>query len=149
MIIYKQGNILDSTAQCLVNPVNCVGISGKGLALEFKRKYPLMFASYKQMCDAKALDIGNLAFWSPPAHGKSVLICLFPTKKHWRQSSSVDIIERGLRAYVEYSVKFPIESVAFPRLGCGLGNLNFELEVQPLMEKYLSHLTYPVEIYTP
>lgn len=151
MILYRQGNIFDSKAHCLVNPVNCIGVMGGGLALQFKHHYPVMFGMYAKLCAEQQLDIGKIAFWHPPEiyNNTSQIICLFPTKYHWRNPSTVEIVEAGLRAYIEYAVTIPITSVAFPQLGCGLGGLDFKMQVEPLMIKYLGALPYPVEIYVP
>ena len=102
MIVLKSGSIFDSSAQCLVNPVNCVGVMGKGLALDFKRRYPDMFGKYAQLCSKNELSIGRIAFWKPK-HTTDPIICLFPTKNHWREKSTPEIIEEGLRQYVKYA----------------------------------------------
>lgn len=148
MITYVVGeSIFDSKAQCLVNPVNTVGIMGKGLALEFKRHYPDMFSSYRKMCEEGALKIGQVAFWAPknrPNH----IICIFPTKVHFRNKSFIHNIEKGLQSFVKYAPIMNITSAAFPKLGCGLGGLDFENHVQPLMERILGETNLDIEIYT-
>ena len=140
MIEYIEGDIFESPAQVIVNTVNTVGVMGKGLALAFKKRYPDMFERYKQACDNDALTIGKLMLFYEADHW----LLLFPTKKHWRNPSKLEYIEAGLAKFVSsYAVK-SITSVAFPRLGCGNGGLNWE-EVRPLMERYLSPL--PIDIY--
>lgn len=146
MITLKSGSIFTSHAQCIVNPVNCVGVMGKGLALEFKRRYPDMFSRYHVLCNKGDISVGKIAFWKSKT-GTDPIICLFPTKNHWRERSTVDIIEQGLRQYVKYAPNMNITSAAFPKIGCGLGGLNFELQVAPLMKFYLDPLPYEVEIY--
>lgn len=146
MITFKSGSIFTSQAQCIVNPVNCVGVMGKGLALEFKKRYPDMFSRYHALCNKGEISVGKIAFWKPKI-GDDPIICLFPTKNHWREKSTVSIIEQGLQQYVKYSPKLDITSAAFPKIGCGLGGLSFELQVAPLMKFYLDPLPYEVEIY--
>ena len=145
MIRYLNGSIFDSPAQCLVNPVNCVGVMGKGLALDFKRRYPKMFESYVNICKAGELKPGKLVFYTESA--LSHTICLFPTKIDWRHPSKVEYIESGLLAFVKYYNEWDIKSVAMPHLGCGLGGLSFALHFQPLAEKILGELPIEVLIY--
>lgn len=151
MITYKQGDIFESDAQVLVNPVNTVGVMGKGLALEFKKRYPEMFRSYKELCSNKQLVVGNPHLWVGTSGS---YIILFPTKKHWRQPSKELYIKGGLRVIAQairtgtLCMFHPINSIAFPALGCGLGGLNFETQVKPLMETYLSDLPINIEVYT-
>lgn len=115
-------SIFYSNAQALVNPVNCVGIMGKGLALEFKRRYPNNFASYQRAC-AVGLEIGNLH--TCEEDGK--LIINFPTKKHWKAPSKYEYILEGLLTLAELIKQKQIKSIAIPRLGCGLGGLDWNI----------------------
>lgn len=146
MIEYCKGDLLESSAQCLVNPVNCVGVMGKGLALEFKKKYPDMFSVYRKCCKEETLRIGQIIFYQLKEK-PSKIICLFPTKYHWRERSKLSTIEIGMKLFLEYAPKMKIKTVAFPQLGCGLGGLNFKMQVQPLMEKYLRESVFNSSIY--
>ena len=97
MITYLKGDIFSSPAQVLINTVNTVGVMGKGVALEFKKRYPEMFSAYERVCKAKQLEIGKLFLWKGPE--KWVL--MFPTKVHWRNRiSAVGLWKRrfGLEA---------------------------------------------------
>ena len=143
MISYKSGNIFTSELQVLVNPVNTVGIMGKGLAKHFKTRYPVMYDNYKIVCDNHSLKIGNLHLFR--AEDKWILN--FPTKAHWRGKSKVEYIEAGLKHFVSIYKDESIESTAFPMLGCGLGGLDWDFQVKPLMEYYLTDLGIPIEIY--
>lgn len=143
MILYVKGNLLQSPAQVLVNTVNTVGVMGKGIALEFKRIYPEMFAKYRELCERGQFRIGMLWLYKSP--NKWVLN--FPTKKHWRNPSKVEYIEAGLRKFVSSYVDLGIHSIAFPALGCGNGQLDFESQVKPLLEKHLRNLPIEVFIY--
>ncbi|MEG0864863.1 MAG: macro domain-containing protein [Clostridia bacterium] len=142
MITYIEGNIFHSPAQVIVNTVNTVGVMGKGLALSFKKKYPIMFEEYSRACEKHQLSIGKLMFYYAPDHW----ILLFPTKENWRNPSKMEYIEKGLRKFANTYADQGITSIAFPRLGCGNGALNWE-EVRPLMEKYLKPLPIKVYIY--
>lgn len=140
MLQFIQSSILDSQAQTVVNTVNTVGVMGKGLAHAFREKYPSMFAAYKNLCDNKQFDVGQLWLW----RGSNQWILNFPTKKHWRNPSKIEYIEKGLEKFVaNYEVR-GIREISFPRLGCGNGGLQWEL-VKPVMEKYLDSL--PIQIY--
>ena len=143
MIIYVKGDYFNSSAQVLTNTVNTEGVMGKGLALEFKKKYPQMYKTYKEKCESGAFGIGNLMLCKE--HGHSVL--LFPTKTSWRKKSELEYIEAGLIKFAKNWDKLGITSIAFPKLGCGLGGLEWNI-VKPLMEKYLSRLPITVYIYT-
>ena len=142
MIKYIKGNIFDSKCAVLVNPVNCVGVMGKGLALEFKKRYSAMFQTYKNVCYTRELLPGRPMF----VHGSNKSIILFPTKYHWKERSRIIYIRDGLEAIANGYKLFNIKSIAFPKLGCGLGGLDWK-EVKPLMEQYLSKLDIDVEIY--
>lgn len=140
MIKYIEGDIFDSPAQVIVNTVNTVGVMGKGLALSFKQRYPEMFAAYRTACEKHQLTIGKLMLWHAPDHW----LLLFPTKENWRHPSRIEYIEKGLNKFVNTYAERNINSIAFPRLGCGNGELNWT-DVKPLMEKYLALL--PIDIY--
>lgn len=142
MLTYIQGDIFSSPAQVLVNTVNTVGVMGKGIALEYKKRYPEMFNQYKVQCDNHKLLIGKLMLWYGPDHW----ILQFPTKEHWRNPSKMEYIEKGLMAFVNKYADYNISSIAFPKLGCGNGELDWT-KVKPLMEKYLKNLPIDVYIY--
>lgn len=140
MLIYHRTNLLDSNAQTLVNTVNCVGVMGKGLAAEFKQRYPDMFVAYKRICDAKMLEPGKLWLWQ----GADRWVLNFPTKKHWRHPSRIEWIEAGLEKFVAEYSRRGITDISFPRLGCGNGGLKWD-DVRPVMERYLAPL--PINVY--
>lgn len=135
------GNIFGSPAKTLVNPVNTVGVMGKGLAKEFKKRYPEMFKEYQLYCKQGSLDIGKL--WLYKTDHKWILN--FPTKKSWRSPSKIEYIEAGLSKLTLTYAEKGITSIAFPLLGCGNGGLDWETGVQPLFKKYLNKL--PMDIY--
>lgn len=136
MLIYINGDMFSSPAQVLVNTVNTVGVMGKGVALTFKKIYPDMYDQYKIFCDNRQLTIGKLQLYKTP--GKWILN--FPTKENWRNPSKLEYIEAGLKKFSNTYKEKGIKSIAFPMLGCGNGGLDFETQVKPLMDKYLSSL---------
>lgn len=142
MIRYIEGDIFKSPAQVLVNTVNTVGVMGKGIALEFKKRYPDMFETYREACEKRRLKTGSLILCYEPDHW----VLLFPTKEHWRNPSRLDYIESGLSKFCRTYAEKGISSIAFPRLGCGNGELNWT-DVQPIMEKYLKDLPLDTYIY--
>lgn len=141
MITYVIGDLLKSPADVLVNTVNTVGVMGKGIANDFKKIYPEMFTQYQKLCEKGLFNIGQL--WIFKTKNKWVLN--FPTKKHWRNPSKIEYIEAGLDKFVKTYAEKGITSISFPMLGCGNGELNWETEVRPLMEKYLKNI--PIDIY--
>jgi O-acetyl-ADP-ribose deacetylase (regulator of RNase III) len=143
MITYVKGNLFQSPAKVLVNTVNTVGVMGKGIALEFKRIYPDMFREYQGLCERGQLRIGTLHLFKTPH--KWVLN--FPTKQHWRQPSRLEYVEQGLQTFSRLCIENGIASAAFPPLGCGNGQLDYETQVRPLMEKYLDPLSIPIFVY--
>jgi O-acetyl-ADP-ribose deacetylase (regulator of RNase III) len=142
VLTYIHTSILDSKAQTVTNTVNTVGVMGKGLASAMKRRYPEMFREYARLCAARKFDIGQLWLWKAP----NQWILNFPTKRHWRNPSQLSYIEVGLRKFVLEYERRGIWEIAFPRLGCGNGNLDWA-DVRPLMERYLANLPIPVYIH--
>ena len=140
MIKYIEGDIFKSPAQVIVNTVNTVGVMGKGLALSFKQRYPEMFKQYKNVCEKNLFAIGKLMLVYEADHW----ILLFPTKESWRNPSKIEYIEKGLAKFVKSYAEKNITSIAFPRLGCGNGELDWN-DVKPIMERYLKDL--PIDIY--
>lgn len=142
VVEYVTSSLFESPAQTLVNTVNTVGVMGKGIANDFRRLYPEMFARYRAFCTQGRFSVGQLYLYRTPH--KWVLN--FPTKQHWRHPSRVEWIERGLAKFVETYSQHGITSVAFPQLGTGNGGLAWE-SVQPLMERYLKQVRIPVYIH--
>ncbi|MBM7323986.1 macro domain-containing protein [Agrobacterium sp. S2] len=133
---------MESSAQTLVNTVNCVGVMGKGLAKAFKDRDPEMYSAYKRICDDGLLKPGKLWLWK----GQPNWVLNFPTKIHWRNPSKLEWIEEGLAKFVAGHAELGIREISFPRLGCGNGGLNWD-DVRPVMEHYLSPLKIAVFIH--
>ncbi len=145
MITYVTGNILTSAAQVISNPINCVGVMGAGLALEFKNNFPDMYADYSIRCSDKKVVIGQPYLWE--SNDKQILN--FPTKRHFKDKSLLGDIDAGLAYLASNYEDMGITSIALPALGCGLGGLNWS-DVKLLIEKHLSHLpTLEVYVYQP
>lgn len=142
MEIIESGNIFESKAQTLVNTVNCVGVMGKGLALEFKKRYPSMFIDYERICKGGLLDIGKLWLYK----GQNRWILNFPTKYDWRQPSTEYYLETGLDKFMKTYQERKISSIAFPLLGASNGGLHPEVSLK-IMTNYLQHCEIPISIY--
>lgn len=122
-IAYARGDLLTANTQALVNPVNCVGVMGKGLALQFKQRFPENFVAYREACARGAVSIGSMFVTEQLAERRYIIN--FPTKRHWRQPSTLHYIDAGLIDLVRVIRQRHIESVAIPPLGAGLGGLNW------------------------
>ena len=134
MIRYTTGNILQSTADILVNTVNTVGIMGKGIALAFKKAYPDNYKAYRQAFEADALSTGKMfvfktVLWQPR------YIVNFPTKKHWRNKSKLEYVSDGLDDLVRLIGDLDVKSIAIPPLGCGNGGLEWSVVKKLILEK--------------
>ncbi len=145
IVYFKRGDLLGSRMQTLINTVNCVGVMGKGIAFAFKQRYPEMFEDYKKRCQLKEVQLGKPYLYKI---NEQRWIVNFPTKDHWKQRSQLQDIEAGLKYLAECAFVWGITSLAVPPLGCGNGGLNWD-HVQPLIEKYLSPLNIPLEVYCP
>lgn len=139
------GDIFESKADVLVNTVNCVGVMGKGIALQFKKRFPDMMKDYKSRCDTSLVKLGEPYLYKN-VFGQSVLN--FPTKNHWRAVSRLHDVIDGLNYFIENYKSWEIRSIAFPPLGCGNGGLEWET-VGRVMFQMLSHLDIDIEIYAP
>jgi len=142
MLTYHRTSILTAQTQTVANTVNTVGVMGKGLASAYKARYPGMFKAYKQLCKEGQIDIGRLWLWK----GEDQWVLNFPTKMHWRKPSKLAYIDAGLKKFVDQYEERGIWEIAFPRLGCGNGGLDWA-DVGPLMESYLKPLPIPVYIH--
>lgn len=141
-IEYKNGDMFEEPTEAIVNTVNCVGVMGKGVALEFKRRWPENFSEYKKLCDARRLSPGSMFVFDNHDFlndGTHRYLINFPTKQHWRSQSKIEYVRDGLVDFVRQVRELGIKSVAMPPLGCGNGGLDWS-EVRPLIEKSLADL---------
>ena len=125
MVELVEGNLLEAEADALVNTVNTEGVMGKGVALQFAKKYPDMLAAYKKACQAGEVRPGRMHIFERGEMFKPRYIINFPTKRHWRSPSRLEDIETGLQALAGEIERLHIESIALPPLGCGQGGLNW------------------------
>lgn len=139
MIRYVQGDLLAADVEGLVNAVNCVGVMGKGLALQFKQKFPENFKQYASACKAGAVKPGSMFVVATGNDTNPKFLINFPTKRHWKDRSRIDDIKSGLVALVAETKASKMASLAIPPLGCGLGGLNWN-DVKPLIEEAFSAL---------
>lgn len=139
MIEYKTGDILDEDAEALVNTVNCVGIMGRGIALQFKNAFPDNFKAYATACKNDKVQPAQMFVYQTEQLTNPHYIINFPTKRHWRGKSRIEDIEDGLKSLAKEIKKRKIRSIAIPPLGSGLGGLDWK-EVRPLIEKVLHKL---------
>jgi O-acetyl-ADP-ribose deacetylase (regulator of RNase III) len=116
---------LSSQAEALVNPVNCKGVMGAGLAAAIKELFPFNFVKYKDRCNRSAMRIGYVYAVRLPNSDVPKWIINFPTKDHWREGSTYAAIESGLQNLNSALIFDKIKSVAVPALGCGLGGLDW------------------------
>jgi O-acetyl-ADP-ribose deacetylase (regulator of RNase III)/uncharacterized protein YwgA len=145
MVTVKVGDMFQSQAQTWVNTVNCVGVMGKGVALEFKRRFPDMYKDYFERCKAGQVKLGR-----PYLYKRVVTpwILNFPTKDDWRSVARLEDIVAGLRYLEAHYRDWGIESLAVPPLGCGQGQLEWRV-VGATLYRHLKRLDIPVELYAP
>jgi len=149
MIEYIKGDMFTSTAQVLVVPVNCVGVAGAGLALQFRKRYPRWYREYCERCFSREIKIGKVDYISllKPSFEEGPLgVINFPTKEHWRDYSLIVHIEEGLQSLVRLANLRDIKSIALPRLGCGLGRLSWS-DVKPLYDMHLAYSRTDYKVY--
>jgi O-acetyl-ADP-ribose deacetylase (regulator of RNase III) len=140
MIEHTQGNLLEADAEALVNAVNCVGVMGKGIALQFKQAFPGNFRQYKQACETGNMRLREVLVVATDRAENPLYIINFPTKYHWKEKSQLEIIRVGLSSLVREVRRLGIRSVAVPALGCGNGGLDWS-EVKPLIETAFTELS--------
>ncbi|MCY4529832.1 MAG: macro domain-containing protein [Chloroflexi bacterium] len=127
MIEYKVGDMFTEDVEALVNSVNCVGVMGRGIALQFKNLYPENFKAYAEACKRKEVQPGRMFVYDSGRMTNPRYIINFPTKRHWRGKSRMEDIESGLRALVQVIAERNIRSIALPPLGSGLGGLDWPM----------------------
>ena len=140
MIEYKVGDMFTEDVEALVNSVNCVGVMGRGIALQFKNVFPENFKAYAEACSREEVQPGRMfVFETGQMIGAPSYIINFPTKRHWRGKSRMEDIETGLQALAHEVTERNIRSIAIPPLGSGLGGLDWSM-VRSRIETALSDL---------
>jgi O-acetyl-ADP-ribose deacetylase (regulator of RNase III) len=146
MITFTKGDLFESQAEALVNTVNCVGVMGKGIALQFKQRFHDNFRAYEEACAFREVQEGKMFVTQPTEQGSPRLIINFPTKKHWRNPSKLEWIEAGLKDLRRFLIEQKVQSVAIPALGAGLGGLDWK-DVRRLIERELAGLETEIVVY--
>jgi O-acetyl-ADP-ribose deacetylase (regulator of RNase III) len=145
----KTGDILKADAEAIVNTVNCVGIMGRGIALQFKKAFPANFRAYALACEDGEVQPGKMFVYDTGSFANPRYIINFPTKRHWKGKSRMEDIESGLVALTREVSERAIKSIAIPPLGAGLGGLDWD-DVRPRIEAALRDLpNLHVLIYEP
>lgn len=149
MITYKTGDILTETAEAVVNTVNCVGVMGRGIALQFKRAFPDNVKAYAARCNRNQIRPGQVYVFDRSTIVPPRYIINFPTKRHWRGKSRIEDIESGLKSLVQEICSRRIRSIAIPPLGSGLCGLDWGT-VRMRMEAFLADLEeVEIVVYEP
>jgi O-acetyl-ADP-ribose deacetylase (regulator of RNase III) len=149
MIRYTTGNLLDAEVDALVNAVNCVGVMGKGIALQFRHAWPGNYEEYRKTCQRGEVQPGSMFIHDTGRAVNPRFIINFPTKRHWKGKSRLEDVASGLDALVKEIRTRKIQSIALPPLGCGAGGLGWSV-VRSLIEQKLADLRdVDIVIYEP
>lgn len=149
MINYKTGDLFNDSAEAIVNTVNCVGVMGRGIALQFKKRYPENFKEYEDKCKLGEITPGRMFVFETNSFINPKYIINFPTKRHWRGASRIEDIESGLVDLIKAIKKYEINSIAIPPLGSGLGGLEWAL-VKSKIEAALTDIDdVEINVYEP
>lgn len=140
MIEFTHGDILQSDAEALVNTVNCVGVMGRGIALQFKNRFPGNFQAYAAACSSELVQPGRMFVYETRSLTNPKFIINFPTKRHWKGKSRIEDIEAGLTALANEIRDRGIKSIAIPPLGAGLGGLSWN-DVRPRIIEAMKAVT--------
>ena len=136
MIESASGDILKADVDALVNPVNCEGETGRGLALQFKIRFPENFDAYYEACRNQEVRLGEMLVHDYGSRHRPRYIINFPIKNHWRDQTTIESVEAGLADLAKVVEDRSIMSLAMPPIGCGPGGLDWK-EVRPILEKRL------------
>lgn len=145
MIRFAKGNLLQADAEALVNTVNCVGVMGKGIALQFKKAFPENFKAYVKACKNNSVIPGKMFVVPTGSLFGTKYIINFPTKMHWKENSKIEYLQAGLNDLVAIIKQLNVQSIAIPPLGCGNGGLDWNV-VLPLITERLKVLDNNINI---
>ena len=149
MITFQQGDIFLDSAEALVNPVNCVGIMGKGLALQFRERFPGNFSHYAQDCRQGRVAPGRMMIHEEDPGSTPRYLINFPTKRHWRDPSRLEDVTEGLRSLARELGSRRIASVAVPALGSGLGGLDWSVVRREIQRELAGLDDVRITVYEP
>ncbi|HEY2647347.1 MAG TPA: macro domain-containing protein [Candidatus Acidoferrales bacterium] len=148
-VTIKSGDLLKEESDAIVNTVNCVGAMGKGIALQFKQRWPQNFKAYEAACKRKEVKIGKMFVYDFGEWAKPRFIINFPTKIHWRGDSEIEYIEKGLYDLVSHVKRLDIKSIALPPLGCGNGGLDWAAVKRLIIEAFKNAPEIQVDLFEP
>lgn len=148
MIVYKNGDIFSEDVEAIINTVNCVGVMGRGLALQFKNKYPQNFKEYEIACKREEVKPGRMFIYQTGQLTNPKYIINFPTKRHWKGKSKIEDVESGLDDLIKILHKLGIKSISIPPLGSGLGGLDWQV-VRKKIEVKLANLDCKIVVFEP
>lgn len=152
MIEFTHGDLFEANVDTLVCPVNCIGVMGAGLALEFKKRYPHFYRAYYECCRNCDLTLGRIYVYDVVYAREAPPVCkhlvAFPTKFHWKDKSEGSYIDAGLQELRRWVDEARVPSVALPALGCGLGGLTWA-DVRGSIERAFEDVEARVRVYEP
>lgn len=148
-VTLKSGDLLKDSSEAIVNTVNCVGVMGKGIALQFKQRWPQNFRAYVDACKHRQIKSGkvfihDMGQWAEPRY-----IINFPTKVHWRGESKIEYVQTGLRDLIAQVGHLGIKSIALPPLGCGNGGLEWSKVKCLIFDVFADHPDIQVNLFEP
>ncbi|MBA2664187.1 MAG: macro domain-containing protein [Bradymonadaceae bacterium] len=149
MIESTSGNLLNAEVDALVNTINCVGVMGKGIALQFKQAFPEMFEAYRKASKAGEVVPGKMYIYATGSLLGPKFIVNFPTKRHWKGKSRLEDIDAGLVDLVRQVHELGIRSIAIPPLGSGNGGLDWSVVRPRIVEAFESLPDVRVLLYEP
>lgn len=143
MIHYVQGDLFSSKAQALAHGCNCAGVMGKGIALQFRQRYPKMFEAYRTECQANGFYLGEVMSWAVDGR---MIFNLATQKRPYSQAQSWAIKDALTKTKTIMNNR-NISSIALPHIGCGLGGLEWK-EVRPIIAEVFIDWQGEVYIYS-
>jgi O-acetyl-ADP-ribose deacetylase (regulator of RNase III) len=148
-VTIKQGDLLKQSSEAIVNTVNCVGVMGKGIALQFKQRWPQNFKAYAAACEDGKVQPGRMFIYDLGEWEKPRFIINFPTKEHWREDSKIEYIQEGLRDLLAEVERLGIKSISLPPLGCGNGGLDWRDVKRLVINAFKDHPQIQVDLFEP
>ncbi len=148
-VTFRSGDLLKDKSEAITNTVNCVGVMGKGIALQFKQRWPRNFKAYADACKHKAIKPGRVFIYDMGQWEEPRYIINFPTKVHWRGDSKIEYIESGLRDLIAQAERLGIKSIALPPLGCGNGGLEWREVKRVILDAFKDHPDIQVNLFEP
>jgi O-acetyl-ADP-ribose deacetylase (regulator of RNase III) len=146
-IEHAQGDLVAADVDALVNPVNTVGVMGRGLALQIKNTFPDVFEEYARACRRREVNVGRVHVVTRTTSPHFVIN--FPTKAHWRNPSKLEYIDAGLADLIIRVRELGIRSIAIPPLGCGLGGLDWNEVKRRIIEAFRTVPDVRVVLFEP